>query len=81
MIKTLWLITILTISAFAQNLPTNTVVKVFASLSIPNYQYPWQTSQRSQVSGSGVIIQDDYIITNAHVISDAKYIQLSKHSD
>jgi S1-C subfamily serine protease len=79
--KTLLLITILAITTFAQNLPTSSVVQVFASLSIPNYQYPWQTSQRSQVSGSGMIIQDDYIITNAHVISDAKYIQLSKEND
>jgi S1-C subfamily serine protease len=60
------------------NLSANSVVKIHASLSIPNYKYPWQTSQRSQVYGSGVIIQDNYIITNAHVISDAKFIQVSK---
>lgn len=75
--KKLLLILTLSIFSYASNLPSNSVVKIFASLSIPNYQYPWQTSQRMQVSGSGVIIKDNYIITNAHVISHAKFVQVS----
>lgn len=76
--KTLLLITILTISSIASTLPTQSVIKIFVSASKPDYQYPWQTSQREQSSGSGVIIKDNYIITNAHVISDAKFIQVKK---
>ncbi|RXJ78733.1 hypothetical protein CRV03_01510 [Arcobacter sp. F155] len=76
--KKLLLILTLSIFCFAQNLPINSVVKVFVSASIPNYKYPWQTSQRIQVSGSGVIIKDNYIITNAHVVSNAKFIQVSQ---
>jgi len=79
--KKLILITLLTISAIAQNLPTNSVVKVFSSLSIPDYAKPWQSSNRVQVTGSGVLIKDNYIITNAHVISDAKFVQVSKDND
>ena len=63
--------------AISSELNYNSIVKVHSSLSIPNYKYPWQTSKRSQISGSGVIIQDNYIITNAHVVSNAKFIQLS----
>jgi len=57
---------------------SNSVVKVYSSLSIPNYKEPWQTSTRSQISGSGAIIENNYIITNAHVVSNAKFIQVSK---
>lgn len=57
---------------------SNSVVKVYSSLSIPNYKEPWQTSTRSQISGSGAIIDGNYIITNAHVVSNAKFIQVSK---
>lgn len=62
----------------AQNLPNNSIVKVYASLSVPDYKQPWQTPNRTQISGSGVVIDNEYIITNAHVVSDAKFIQLSK---
>jgi S1-C subfamily serine protease len=57
---------------------SNSIVKVHSSLSIPNYKEPWQTSSRSQISGSGAIIENNYIITNAHVVSNAKFIQVSK---
>lgn len=76
--KKLLLILTLSIFSYASNLSNNSVVKVFVSASIPNYKYPWQTSQRLQVTGSGVIIKDNYIITNAHVISNAKFVQISK---
>lgn len=76
--KQFCLFIILSVAVYANTVVQDTIVKVHVSLSIPNYQYPWQTSQRTQVYGSGVIINDNYIITNAHVISDAKYIQVSK---
>lgn len=76
--KQFCLFIILSVTVYANSVVQDTIVKIHASLSIPNYQYPWQTSQRTQVYGSGVVINDNYIITNAHVISDAKYIQVSK---
>jgi S1-C subfamily serine protease len=78
-LKKLILITILAISSIASPLPTSSVVKVFVSSATPNYKQPWQTSNRIQVSGSGVIIKDNYIITNAHVVSNAKFVQVSKN--
>lgn len=57
---------------------SNSIVKVHSSLSIPNYKEPWQTSRRSQISGSGAIIENNFIVTNAHVVSNAKFIQVSK---
>lgn len=79
--KKLLIILTLSIITYASNLPTNSIVKVYASLSIPDYKQPWQTPSRIQVTGSGVVIQDDYIITNAHVISNSKFTQVSKGND
>lgn len=77
------ILTLITTTTFiiAQTLPTNSIVKVYSSLSIPDYKQPWQTPSRIQVTGSGVVIQDDYIITNAHVISNSKFTQVSKGND
>lgn len=71
----------LTSIIYANNLPNNSVVKIHVSKSIPNYKQPWQTSNRIQVNGSGVIIKDHYIITNAHVVSDSKFVQISKGNE
>lgn len=65
---------------FASSLPTSSVVKISASVSAPNYQYPWQTGKIENFSGSGVIIEGNYILTSAHVISNAKFIQVSKEN-
>lgn len=76
--KKLLLTITLSILSYAQTLPTNSVINIFVSASKPNYEYPWQISQREQSSGSGVIIKDNYIITNAHVIENVKFIQVAK---
>lgn len=38
------------------SLPLETVVKVYASLTNPNYECPWQMESSEDVSGSGFII-------------------------
>lgn len=38
------------------SLPLETVVKVYASLTDPNYECPWQMESSLDVSGSGFII-------------------------
>lgn len=68
-------------SVFSQDLPINSIVKVYASVATPDYKQPWQAPSRYQYSGSGVLIENDYIITNAHVITDSKFTQVSKGND
>lgn len=75
--KKLILIALMICITFAQELPTNSIVKVYASITAPNYKQPWRTNDRVQLSGSGVLIEGNYIITSAHVVSDAKFIQVS----
>ena len=79
--KLIPMLILLTTITFASNTPTNSIVKVYSSLSLPDYKQPWQTPNRIQVSGSGVVIDDNYIITNAHVVSNSKFTQVSKGND
>jgi len=64
----------------AQTTP-NSVVKVFSAISVPNYAYPWQTSRISKFTGSGAVIKDNQILTSAHVVSSAKFIEVKKEND
>ncbi len=60
---------------------SNSVVKIYATLASPNYQIPWQLNEPQQVVGSAVIISNQRILTNAHVVTYAKYIQVQKNKD
>ncbi|WP_418186647.1 trypsin-like peptidase domain-containing protein [Aliarcobacter lanthieri] len=78
--KTIFLI-FLSISSYASNIPTSSVVKIFTSSSTPNYKYPWQSPKISDSSGSGVIIKNNQILTSAHVVSYGKFIEVQKEKD
>ncbi len=52
------------------------VVKVFATLRYPNPYQPWTTLPPQEVSGSGVVIKGDRILTNAHVVMYGSDIQV-----
>jgi S1-C subfamily serine protease len=66
---------------FANELPTKSVVKIFTSISIPDYKYPWQTNKVSNFLGSGAIIEGNRILTSAHVVSNAVFIEVKKEND
>ena len=57
-----------------------TVVKVFAVSQSENYRKPWQRPRPQAGSGSGFYIGNRRIMTNAHVISDAKNLQVKRAS-
>ena len=79
MLKIFFLSTFLFVFSLANQ--SQSVVKIFASVSIPNYKYPWQTPKVSEFSGSGAIIKGNQILTSAHVVSGAKYIEIKKEND
>lgn len=64
----------------AASLPANSIVKVLVSSSAPNYKYPWQSDKIVESSGSGVIIEGNMILTCAHVVQYAKFIQITKEN-
>ena len=60
--------------------PNQSIVQITSSISNPNYQYPWQNEKIQELSGSGSIIAGQMILTSAHVVSHAKFIQVSKEN-
>lgn len=80
MFKIFLMLVEISITLLASPLPPTSVVQINPTISVPNYQYPWQTGKIENVSGSGVIIEGNYILTSAHVIANAKFIQVSKEN-
>lgn len=63
--------------AHVQSKLTNTVVQIFVQASQFNWLQPYMTPQQEEVSGSGFFINDKgYLITNAHVVSQAQAIAI-----
>ncbi len=75
------LLLLLSTILLANTTTPNAVVKVFASISLPDYQYPWQTSRISKFTGSAAVISDNRILTSAHVVSGARFIEVKKEND
>jgi len=59
----------------------NSIIKIYTTSAAPDYFTPWRLLTPSQSSGSGTVINDNRILTNAHVVANASYIQVQKHSD
>ncbi|BFM13903.1 S1C family serine protease [Maricurvus nonylphenolicus] len=57
------------------------VVKIYTTSAAPDYFTPWRLLNAKQSNGSGAVIAGNRILTNAHVIADARYIQAQKHGD
>ncbi len=54
----------------------NAVVKVFSTLRYPDPFRPWTKQPPSEASGSGVVIEGQRILTNAHVVEYASQVQV-----
>jgi len=54
----------------------NSVVKVFATVRLPDMMRPWAKQAPRDISGSGVVIEGRRILTNAHVVLYASQIQI-----
>lgn len=57
------------------------VVKIYTTINAPDYFTPWTVLNSEQSSGSGSIIAEQRILTNAHVVADASYIQVQRQND
>lgn len=75
---------LLLISFFPNNAQAKyekSVVKISSIISLYDYQYPWQSTKMKNITGSGVIIKNKYILTAAHVVSNAKAIKIEKDNE
>jgi S1-C subfamily serine protease len=56
--------------------PTNSVVKIFTTKRRPDLIRPWRKLDAEEVSGTGVVIDGQRILTNAHVVTHASRIRV-----
>ncbi len=58
--------------------PYPQVVRVFATTQSPDYDQPWRARSPSSGSGSGVVCGPGRILTGAHVVADATFVQVQR---
>jgi hypothetical protein len=63
----------------SEELPLQGVIKVYSTVSPPNYSLPWQNKPMKEVTGSGWVTSGHRIVTNAHVVADQKFVMVRKH--
>lgn len=59
----------------------DSIIKIYATQAAPDYFTPWRLLTPRQNSGSGSVIAGNLILTNAHVVANASYVQAQKHND
>ena len=57
------------------------VVKFYTVIRKPNWRQPWDSGYQYNSGGSGCVLDGRRILTNAHVVSDAMYIQVKRPAD
>ncbi len=61
-------------------MPHSAVVRIYATEQEPDYDSPWQARSPASSTGSGIIIRSRQILTSAHVVADATFIQVQRIS-
>ncbi|HLW24130.1 MAG TPA: trypsin-like peptidase domain-containing protein [Steroidobacteraceae bacterium] len=54
----------------------SSVVKIFSTLRLPDPLKPWTKQAPQEVSASGIVIEGERILTNAHVVQYASQVQI-----
>lgn len=57
------------------------VVKIHVTIQRDDFQQPWQAGGAGNGNGSGYILPGKRILTNAHVISDTRFIEVQREGD
>jgi S1-C subfamily serine protease len=57
------------------------VVRIYTAAQTPDYRVPWDPGSDDAGQGSGFIIDGHRILTNAHVVSNARFISIEKEND
>ena len=57
------------------------VVRVYSTYQDPDYECPWQSVAPRGSTGSGVIVGRQRILTGAHVVANATFVQVQKQDD
>ncbi|MGO8766665.1 MAG: trypsin-like peptidase domain-containing protein [Limisphaerales bacterium] len=54
----------------------NSIVKVFSTVALPDPYRPWSKQSPEEISGTGVVIDGNRILTCAHVVAYASEVQI-----
>jgi len=73
-----WLAPALTLSAARV---ADSLVRIQETSQDPNYRAPWSGGDLISGVGAGFIISGNRIMTNAHVVSNARFLSVSKEGD
>ncbi|MGC1482037.1 MAG: trypsin-like peptidase domain-containing protein [Chthoniobacterales bacterium] len=57
------------------------LVRIQTVSQSPDYNAPWNAGHVTQGVGAGFVISDNRIMTNAHVVSDARFITVTKDGE
>jgi S1-C subfamily serine protease len=70
-------------AAFAEDISDirNSVIRVSVVSQVPDYSLPWNPGKLIAGRGAGFVISDNRILTNAHIVSDARLIMVQKEND
>ncbi len=55
------------------------VIKIYTAAQEPNYSDPWSSGPVQASTGSGCIIGDNRILTNAHVVSNQRVVTVRRY--
>lgn len=55
------------------------LVKIYSTTSAPDYRRPWTNRSPARTNGSGAVISGNRIVTNAHVVSYAMFVQVRRN--
>ena len=60
---------------------SKSLIRIEATSQGPNYKTPWSPGDVSSGVGAGFVVDGKRIMTNAHVVSNARFLTLSKEGD
>ena len=79
LIECVWLALVSSVPA-SQNSIEQSVFHITNYQQSPDWKSPWKMKPTSQGQGSGFLIHDNWILTNAHVVSDSRMLLVNKIS-
>jgi len=75
----LWTVLLSTAQASSDRIEQS-VFRITNFQQSPDWQSPWKLKRTGRGQGSGFLIKDDFILTNAHVVSDSRMLLVNKIS-
>lgn len=60
---------------------SRSLIRIEATSQEPNYKTPWNPGDVTSGVGAGFVVEGKRIMTNAHVVSNARFLTVSKEGD